>query len=100
MNAINSKAIEKRVLKEQRDNLANLVNLGLVSNDLASDHGIWQGYRRIMDSTSGKDLPSEELISVKDTIKAYASKVEEAINFGLIENPAEESFETIYTKSL
>lgn len=101
----NSRAIQLKTIKEQRDNLANLVNLGLTSNNLASEHNIWLGARGIIDNTrtntlSNKELPSAELPSVSKAIKAYASSVGDAMKFGLIEDPFEEKLEAIYKKSL
>ncbi len=101
----NSRATQMRVLKAQRDNLANLVNLGLISNNLASEHGIWQGYRGIIDNTTTNSLPSKELTSaglpsVKGAIEAYKSSLDDAMKFGLIEDSFEEKSEAIYKKSL
>lgn len=73
----------KRVLKQQRDNLTKLVDLGLASINCVSDHEIWQAKRPLVKDylPESSTLPNS---NVDKAIKAYQKRLDEAISYDLI----------------
>ncbi|MCI8777602.1 MAG: hypothetical protein HFI87_00395 [Bacilli bacterium] len=96
----NLKAIGKTPSTKTGDTFAKLIKSGLASSTSVSEHFIWQTYNVICEHISNSELSKGQLVAilptVNDALKAYADRIEEAVNCELIERPKW----LVYKKSL
>lgn len=83
-NLSNNRKIE--MLKEQKNELTKLIDLGLTTITSVYYHEMWQAYSKSLNNNSVNNLKKDGLTSShnNNAIKIYGERINEAKNHGLI----------------